>query len=341
MLKPYIQKVVNQVDLSMDEAREAMKIIMTGEATPAQIGGYLIGLRIKGETIQEITGSALAMRNASSQVEMGNISEKLIDTAGTGGDGANTYNISTTAAFIIAGAGYPVAKHGNRAASSKSGSADVLEALGINLDLTPQQVKVCIDEIGIGFMFAPKFHPAMKHAIGPRKELGQRTIFNMLGPLTNPASAAHQLIGVYDPNLTEPIAKVLGELGGKSAFVIHGEGGLDELNTTGMNRISHLRDGQVDNLEFDASSLNLQPAAISDLVGGDADHNAALMQDILSGKDQGPRADVALLNAAAGLATQDGDIVAWLDSAKESLQSGEALNKLNKLVEMSKSFLPN
>lgn len=341
MLKPYIQKVVNQVDLSMDEAREAMKIIMTGEATPAQIGGYLIGLRIKGETIQEITGSALAMRNASSQVEMGNISEKLIDTAGTGGDGANTYNISTTAAFIIAGAGYPVAKHGNRAASSKSGSADVLEALGINLDLTPQQVKVCIDEIGIGFMFAPKFHPAMKHAIGPRKELGQRTIFNMLGPLTNPASAAHQLIGVYDPNLTEPIAKVLGELGGKSAFVIHGEGGLDELNTTGMNRISHLRDGQVDNLEFDASSLNLQPATISDLVGGDADHNAALMQDILSGKDQGPRADVALLNAAAGLATQDGDIVAWLDSAKESLQSGEALNKLNKLVEMSKSFLPN
>src|SRR5512138_2862097 len=245
MLEPFIAKAINRADLTKDEARQAMNIIMTGQATPAQIGGYLVALRMKGETVDEITGSARAMRDNALRVEVSDRTKPIYDTAGTGGDGAQTFNISTAAAFVIAGAGRKVAKHGNRAASSRSGSADVLAALGVNLDLTAEQAGRCIDEIGIGFLFAPKFHPAMKHAIGPRKELGQRTIFNILGPLTNPAEVCHQLIGVYDKALTHPLAQVLGSLGSKAAFVVHGFGGLDELTTAGMNRISHLKDGQV------------------------------------------------------------------------------------------------
>jgi anthranilate phosphoribosyltransferase len=225
VLKPYIAKVINGQDLSAQEAKEAMDIIMTGQATQAQIGGYLVALRMKGETVEEITGSARTMREQVARVPVTLAEgEPLLDTAGTGGDGSHSFNISTAAAFIIAGAGRKVAKHGNRAASSRCGSADVLMELGVSMELTPEQVGQCIDEVGIGFMFAPKFHPAMKHAIGPRRELGQRTIFNVLGPLTNPAGATHQLIGVYDPALTEPLAEVLGELGSDGAFVIHGHG---------------------------------------------------------------------------------------------------------------------
>ncbi len=243
MIKVAIAKVIRREDLTQTEAEAAMNDIMAGEATQAQIGAYLIALRMKGETVDEITGSARSMRANVVPVP---VRERagLYDTAGTGGDGKHTFNISTAAAFVIAGAGRKVAKHGNRAASSQCGSADVLAALGVNLDLTPEQVGKAIDEVGIGFLFAPKFHPAMKHAIGPRKEIGQRTIFNVLGPLTNPAGADVQIIGVFDPDLTEPLAKVLSELGSRAAFVVHGYGGVDELNTAGPNRLSHLKDGQ-------------------------------------------------------------------------------------------------
>jgi len=338
MLKPYIQKVINHQNLNIEEAETAMGIIMDGQATDAQIGSYLTALRMKGETVEEITGSARSMREHAASVPLKTKSGTLLDIVGTGGDGAHTFNISTVAAFLIAGTGRTVAKHGNRAASSKCGSADVLAELDVNLDLTPEQVGVCIDEVGIGFLFAPKFHPAMKHAIGPRRQMGQRTIFNILGPLTNPAGATHQLIGVFDPDLTEPMAEVLGELGGKAALVVHGHGGLDELTTDGPNRVSHLKDGRVKTYELDASNFGLRRATLDDLRGGDPEKNAQMMRDILNGKDDSPRKDVVLFNAAAALATEDGDFSSALSEVQQALESGEALNKLDQLIERSQSF---
>lgn len=338
MLKPFIAKVMNRQNLTAAEAEEAMNIIMTGQATQAQIGGYLTALRMKGETVEEITGSARAMRQQASYVPYKTEGEFLLDTAGTGGDGAHTFNISTTASFIIAGAGAKVAKHGNRAASSKCGSADVLGALGVNLDLSPEQVAECIKHVGIGFLFAPKFHPAMRHAIGPRRELGQRTIFNLLGPLTNPAGATHQLIGVYDPNLTEPLANVIGELGGQAAFVVHGFGGLDELTTAGKNRISALRNGKVSTYELNPADFNLQPASTDDLRGGDPPENAVMLRALLSGLDSSPRRDVVLLNSAAALATRHGDFNLALQEAEKSLSSGAALAKLDLLITFSQKI---
>ncbi|MCE1252802.1 MAG: anthranilate phosphoribosyltransferase [Anaerolineae bacterium] len=335
MLKPYINKVISFQDLSAAEAEAAMQIIMTGQATPAQIGAYLVALRMKGESVDEISGSARAMRAQASRVEVDLNGGSLIDIVGTGGDGSNSFNISTTSAFIIAGAGRRVAKHGNRAASSRCGSADVLAALGVKIDLSPVQVAECIKQIGIGFMFAPVFHPAMKHAIGPRREIGQRTIFNLLGPLTNPAGATHQLVGVYDPALTEPLAKVLASLGGKAAFVVHGYGGLDELTTSGKNQISHLSGGQVKTYDLDAAALGLRPAASSDLNGGDPADNALILRGLLSGKDSSPRRDVVLLNSAAALAAEDGDLEAGLALAEESLRSGAALERLDALIAFS------
>lgn len=338
MLKTYIGKVIQNQNLTTQEAEEAMGIIMSGEATDAQIGGYLVGLRMKGENMAEITGSARAMRAAASKVELNLNGDTLLDTAGTGGDGAHTYNISTTAAFIAAGTGKLVAKHGNRAASSRCGSADVLSALGVNLELSPDQVGRCIKEVGVGFLFAPAFHPAMKYAIGPRKQLGQRTIFNILGPLTNPAGATHQLIGVFDPGLTHALAQALGELGGEAAFVIHGHGGLDELTTSGSNRVSYMNHGEVRTYDFDGRDLGLQPADKGDLRGGSPDENADIMRKILCGDDKSPRRDVALLNAAAALATEDGDIERGIKEARKSLESGAALDKLNRLVDLSRSL---
>lgn len=338
MLKPYIQKVINHQNLTAEEAESAMGIIMDGQATEAQIGGYLVGLRMKGETVAEITGSARAMRTHAAPIKFNINGDALLDTAGTGGDGAHTFNISTAAAFIIAGTGRKVAKHGNRAASSKCGSADVLAALGVNLDLTPDQVGLCIDEVGIGFLFAPKFHPAMKHAIGPRRELGQRTIFNLLGPLTNPAGATHQLIGVFDPSLTQPMAEVLGELGGRAALVVHGHGGLDELTTSGPNRVSHLNDGQVETYTMDATDLGLRRIDPDDLHGGEPDENARILRALLAGEDESPRRDVVLLNAAAALVAEEGDFPAALTEARQSLGSGAALSKLDHLTQMSQSF---
>jgi anthranilate phosphoribosyltransferase len=293
---------------------------------------------MKGETIPEITGSVRAMRANAVKVQLTQTDEPVYDIVGTGGDGAHTFNISTAAAFIVAGTGRKVAKHGNRAASSQCGSADVLSALGVNLDLTPEQVAQAIEQLGIGFMFAPKFHPAMKHAIGPRKEIGQRTIFNVLGPLTNPAGAHIQLTGVYAPALTEPLANVLKELGSRAALVIHGAGGTDELNTCGVNRISHLKDGAVRTYELDPSKFGFAPATIQDLRGGNPDESAVMMRELLTGKLNGARRESVLLNAAAALAAETGDFKSALEEARASLDSGQAFAKLNALVEFSQDF---
>src|SRR5215211_2471083 len=338
MLKPFIAKAINRVDLTADEAQEAMNVIMTGQATPAQIGAYLIALRMKGETIPEITGSVRAMRANAVKVELRKTDEPVYDIVGTGGDGAHTFNISTAAAFVLAGTGQSVAKHGNRAASSQCGSADVLCALGVNLDLTPEQVARAIEEIGIGFMFAPKFHPAMKYAIGPRKEIGQRTIFNILGPLTNPAGAHIQLTGVYAPTLTEPLANVLNELGSRAAMVIHGAGGTDELSTCGLNRISHLRDGAVRTYDLDPTELGFSIATIEDLRGGTPDESAEMMRELLSSKLNGAHRESVLLNAAGARAAETGNFKSALEEAEESLDGGKAFAKLNALVEFSQSF---
>jgi len=340
MLKPFIAKTINRTDLTDKEAEEAMTVIMTGQATQAQIGAYLVALRMKGETIPEITGSVRAMRNVGVKVKL-NTTEPVYDIVGTGGDGAHTFNISTAAAFVLAGTGRKVAKHGNRAASSQCGSADVLSALGVNLELTAEQVAQAIEQIGIGFMFAPKFHPAMRHAGGPRKEIGQRTIFNIIGPLTNPAGANIQLTGVYSPNLTEPLAHVLNELGSKAALVIHGANGLDELNTTGANRVSHLKNGMVETYDLNPTDLGLALSTVQDLRGGTPDEAAVMMRDLLTGKLNGARRDAILLNAAAALAAETGDFKSALDEAKEALDSGKALAKLDALVDFSKSFQPS
>lgn len=339
MIKNILPKLLRGKDLSQAEAESAMADIMGGAATPAQIGGYLVALRMKGETIDEIAGSARAMRAHATKVEPRS-GGPLFDTAGTGGDGRGTFNLSTAAAFVVAGTGRKVAKHGNRAASSACGSADVLGALGVNLDMTAQQVARCIDDIGVGFVFAPKFHPAMKHAVGPRRELGQRTIFNVLGPLTNPAGATQQLIGVYDPSLTETIAAVFGELGGKAAFVVHGHGGVDELTTTGPNRVSHLKDGAVRTYELDPQSLGLRRADPAGLQGGTPEENAQTMWDVLAGHRNGALKDVVLLNAAAAIAADTGDLAGGLNEARQSLESGAALAKLEMLICASNELGP-
>ncbi len=338
-LKPAIAEVINGRDLTFEQARRAMDIIMDGEATQAQIGSYLTALRMKGETVDEVAGSARSMRAHVIGVDVPHDpGTMLVDTCGTGGDGKHTFNISTTAAFVVAGLGIQVAKHGNRAASSKSGSADVLMALGGNLDLDPDQVARCVREVGIGFLYAINHHPAMRYAIGPRRELGQRTIFNILGPLTNPAGATHQLIGVYAPELTETMARVLGALGSRAAYVVHGHDGLDELSTTGPNRVSRLVDGSVATFELDPGQLGLPPAAIDDLRGGSPEENARITQDILSGAEQGPRRDIVLLNAAGVLALEDNDWPAGLARARQSIDSGAALQALERWIEMTNSF---
>ena len=339
MLKPFIAKVINFQNLSTDEAESAMTIIMTGQATQAQIGAYLASLRMKGETVEEITGSVRAMRAIAVKVPVADRSTPVYDIVGTGGDGAHTFNISTAAAFVVAGCGRRIAKHGNRAASSQCGSADVLGALGFNLDLSPEQTGRAIDEIGIGFMFAPRFHPAMKYAVGPRKEMGQRTIFNVLGPLTNPAGAEIQLTGVYSPALTEPLAHVLASLGSRAALVIHGAGGTDELNSCGVNRVSHLLNGAVRTYDLDPISFGMARATIADLRGGTPDQAAQTMRSMLSDKLNDARLDAVLLNAAAALAAETNDLETGLVEARDSIRSGAALAKLNALVEYSQSFI--
>jgi anthranilate phosphoribosyltransferase len=328
--------------LTAQEADDSMNQIMQGEATAAQIGAFLAALRLKGETVEEITGCARAMKRSAVQVrpKIGDV--PLLDTCGTGGDQTGTFNISTTVAFVVAGYGVKVAKHGNRSASSKCGSADVLEALGVNLNLGPEQVAECIEEVGIGFLFAPLYHPAMRHAIGARRELATRTVFNILGPLTNPANATNQVIGVPSPALTEPMAQVLGQMGSRAAFVVHGttnDGrGVDELTTTGPNRVSHLHGGEVRTFQLDATELGLERATLDDLLGGDAAENAAILRGILDGSISGPKRDVVLLNAAAALSTECGDWNAGLQEAAQSIYSGAALDVLERFVEKTQRF---
>lgn len=342
MISQAIAQILDGQSLSAQEAEHVMDEIMGGQATPAQIAGFLIALRTKGETVHEITGCARAMRRAATRVQPN--SQTLVDTCGTGGDRAGTFNISTTAAFVVAGAGLRVAKHGNRSVSSKSGSADVLKALGVNLELTPEQVAACIDEVGIGFLFAPKLHPAMKHAIGPRRELGVRTVFNILGPLTNPANAQAQLLGVYAPELTEVLARVLQELGSTAAYVVHGHGGLDELTTTGPNRISRFGVGkhadEVITETLDARDVGLGLATHDALRGGTPEDNAHITRNILSGADRGPRRDVVLLNAGAALLVGDqaNTLFEGVSMAAESIDSGSALRQLDALIALSRRF---
>ncbi|HID51662.1 MAG TPA: anthranilate phosphoribosyltransferase [Anaerolineae bacterium] len=341
MIKDAIAEVINGRNLTFEQAEAAMDCIMNGEATDAQIGSYLTALRMKGETWEEIGGSARSMRRhvVPVSIPVAGMGGMLVDTCGTGGDGKHTFNISTTAAFVVAGAGVKVAKHGNRAASSKSGSADVLLALVGNLDLTPEQVAECIEEVGIGFLYAIHHHPAMRYAIGPRREIGQRTIFNVLGPLTNPAGATHQLIGVYDPALTEPIARVLGQLGSRAAYVVHGADGLDELSTTGVNRVSALKEGEVTTFELDPAELGLARASLDDFAGGAPEENARITRDILRGTDRGPRRDVVVVNAAAVLALESGDWQTALVQAQEAVDNGTALRILDAWIEKTNSFI--
>lgn len=338
-----IQQAIHQLfakqDLSTAQADAAMTEIMQGEATPAQIGAFLAALRMKGETVDEITGCASAMKRSAIQVRPNINNAMLVDVVGTGGDSSGTFNISTTAAFVVAGHGVKVAKHGNRSISSKCGAADVLGALGVNLQLTAEQGAECIEEVGMTFLFAVVYHPAMKFAIGPRREMAARTVFNILGPLTNPANATNLLVGVYDPKLTEPMAQVLGKMGCRAAFVVHGANGLDELSLTGPNRVSHLHEGQVRTFELDPTDLGLPRATLNDLLGGDAEENAKIVRDILSGEIQGPKRNAVLLNAAAALSTECGDLAAGLEEARASLDSGAALRVLEAFVAKTQSFV--
>ena len=335
-IRQAIAHLVEGRDLTAAEAEAVMEQIMTGQATPAQIGGFLIALRLKGETVEEVTGFARAMRHNATRVRAHRW--PMVDTCGTGGDGAGTFNISTTAAFVVAGAGLAVAKHGNRSVSSKCGSADVLQALGVRLELPPEEIAACIDEVGIGFLYAPLLHPAMKHAIGPRREMGLRTVFNILGPLTNPAGAQVQVVGVYNEGLTEMMARVLDSLGCQAAFVVHGADGLDELSTAGPNRVTRLQDGKVETFTLDPLELDLPRATLADLAGGGAGENAAIVRAILDG-EPGAKRDVVLLNAAAGL-TASGlavDLADGLSLAAESIDSGAARAKLEALVAFTNS----
>jgi anthranilate phosphoribosyltransferase len=330
-MKQYLQKVTSGEDLTQAEMVEAFDLIMAGEATPAQIAGFIVALRMKGESISEIAGGAESMRRHSVFIDCMGL--PVVDTCGTGGDSCDTFNISTTAAFVVAGAGVPVAKHGNRAISSACGSADVLMALGVNLEVTTDVVEDCIRDVGIGFMYAPKLHPAMKHAMGPRRELGLRTIFNMLGPLTNPAGAKGQIIGVFASELTEPFADVLRLLGSKRAFIVHGQDGMDELTTTTTSRVSELNQGSVRTYEFDPIGLIDDYADASDLVGGDPEMNAGITRSILGG-EKGPRRDIVCLNAGAAIAAggkADSLREGW-SLAQQSIDSGKALAALEGLV---------
>jgi anthranilate phosphoribosyltransferase len=326
-----IGQLLDGHDLTRDEARAAMDTIMSGEATPAQIGGFLVALRLKGETADEIAGCAEAMRAHVLPVRPQR--DDLVDTAGTGGDGGRTFNISTAAALVAAAAGAGVAKHGNRAVSSASGSADVLEALGFSLELPPERIAQSIDELGFGFLFAPTHHPAMKHAAPVRKELAARTVFNVLGPLTNPAGARAQVVGVYSPDLVRTLAEVLAALGARHAFVVHGAGGIDELSPAGPNLVCEVVDGGVREREIDPLELGVPRCAPEELRGGSPDENAQAIRDVFAGADGGRR-DAILLNAAGAIAAggHADDLREGLELARRAVESGAAGERLEALI---------
>jgi len=336
MIREALDKVVHKNNLKESEMMNVMDVVMEGKATPAQITSFITALRMKGETVEEVSGAARIMRQKATRIDAR--SSVIVDTCGTGGDGMNTFNISTTAAFVVAAADITVAKHGNRAVSSGCGSADVLEALGVNIATGTEIVEECIHEIGIGFLFAPRLHGAMKHAIGPRREIGIRTIFNMLGPLTNPAGATSQLIGVYDPRLTEMFAGVLKNLGTKRAFIVHGSDGLDEATVTGETRISELNDGLVTTYNIDPVHFFGESYRNADLRGKDATVNAEITKDVLTGKDDARR-KIVLLNAALAIvAGEKADSIRdGIAIAEDCIDSGKAIKKLQALIEMSNS----
>jgi anthranilate synthase/phosphoribosyltransferase len=333
-IKEGIDKVIGGKDLSSEEAEDMMRSVMSGLATPAQIAAFLTGLRLKGETVEEITGFARLMRQKVTKIKAPE--GMLVDTCGTGGDRSGSFNISTAAAFVAAGAGVKVAKHGNRSVSSKCGSADVLAAAGVDIMAPPPVVEKALHEIGIAFFFAPLFHPAMKHAIGPRREIGIRTVFNILGPLSNPVGAHAQVLGVYDAELTETMARVLGELGSTSAYVVHGLDGLDEITLTTRTKVSALRDGSVETFHISPEDLGLELCEPEALQGGSARENAETMRALFSGK-KGPVRDVVLLNAAATLvvAGEAAGLEEGLEDAAAAVDSGAALEKLEGLIRIT------
>lgn len=331
-LKPLIAKVAAGDALSFAEAREAFEILMSGEATPSQIGGFLMALRVRGETVAEITGAVATMRSKMLRVEA---PEDAVDIVGTGGDGVGTYNISTLASLIVAGAGVPVAKHGNRALSSKSGTADALSALGVNLEIGPAKIARCIREAGIGFMFASMHHAAMRHVGPSRVELGTRTIFNLLGPLSNPAGAKRQLLGVFSPKWLGSLAEVMRDLGSETVWVVHGEG-LDEITTTGTTQVTALEDGKIRSFELTPADFGVPVARLDDLKGGDGLTNAAALRAVLGGA-KNPYRDISLCNAAAALviAGKAETIADGMKRASHSLDSGDAAAALDRLVAVS------
>lgn len=336
MIQNAIQAVVEGQNLSADEAAAAMNEIMSGEATPAQFGAFVTALRMKGETVEEIAGMARVMRDKSLRVEA---EGRIVDTCGTGGDGSGSFNISTTAAFVVAGAGEKVAKHGNRSMSGSTGSADVLEALGVKIDLSPESVARCIDEVGFGFMFAQGFHPSMRFAAGPRREIGIRTVFNILGPLTNPANASRQVIGVADPTVAERMARVLGQLGSEKALVVHGSDGMDEMTITGPSTVWQLENGKVSSYEFSPEELGFALSDADSIRAESPEDSARIARAVLSGDPSPPRL-VVLLNAAAALvaAGRADTLSAGIHVAAHSIDTGEAMGRLNALVELGRTL---
>jgi anthranilate phosphoribosyltransferase len=329
-----IARVVDHRDLSETEMTEVMRQIMTGQATPAQIGGFLVGLRMKGETVDEITAAARVMRELATHVEVAG--PHLVDTCGTGGDGASTFNISTASAMVAAAAGARVAKHGNRSVSSSSGSADVLEAAGVRLDLEPRQVAACIEKVGVGFLFAPQHHSAMKHAIGPRREMRIRTVFNLLGPLTNPAGAPNQVLGVFSPHWVEPLAQVLKRLGSEHVLVVHAEDGLDEISIAGSTRIAELKNGNLSMYTVSPADFGMQTADLSTIAVSDAAASLAMINAVFDGAP-GPACDIVALNAGAAIYVSGltVSLAEGVEMAREMIRSGKARQTFAALVEES------
>ena len=329
-----IKTVLASKDLTADEMNNVMRIIMTGEATPAQIGGFLVGLRMKGETVDEIASAAKVMRELASGVKVNG--DHVVDIVGTGGDGSNTFNISTACTFVVAAAGGTVAKHGNRSVSSKSGSADLLEAAGVKLDLNAEQVAKCINEVGVGFMFAPMHHSAMKHAIGPRKEMAVRTIFNVLGPLTNPAGAPNQLLGVFEDALVEPLAEVLNKLGSNHVMVVHSEDGMDEISIGAATNVSELKDGKVTSYKITPEEFGFTKSNISELAVSGAEESLAVITKVLDNED-GPAKDIVKFNSGAAIyvAGLADSLKSGIEKAEEVIASGAAKAKLEELVKLS------
>jgi len=332
-----IRAVTERQDLSGEEMADVMHTIMSGQATPAQIGGFLIGLRMKGETVDEIAAAAQVMRELAAGVEV--TGPHLVDIVGTGGDSAGTFNISTTSAFVVAAAGGRVAKHGNRSVSSRSGSADVLEAAGVNLEVSPAQVARCVEEVGLGFMFAPRHHSAMKHAIGPRREMGVRTLFNLLGPLTNPAGAPNQLLGVFSGDWLEPLAQVLAKLGSNHVLVVHSDDGLDEISIGAPTRVAELRAGAITTDTITPEQFGLPRAAIDSLRVESVEQSAAILRSVLDGQP-GPARDVVALNAGAAIYAAEvaQTLSEGVAKAIEAITSGAARSKLEALVRLTNSF---